>query len=309
MSGLGARFKQLLIERGLAPDERHRVQHAPADLNSAGIDDWGLDPVTLQAALGACRWLYRDYFRVETNGIDRIPEGRVLLIANHGGQLPFDGVLLGMSLLLDAKPARIPRGMVERWFPSLPFISTLFMRCGQMVGDIHNCRDLLDREQAVVVFPEGTRGSGKPFQKRYQLERFGTGFVRLALETRTPIVPVGIIGCEETYPAFMHLKGLARFLKVPYVPITPLFPALGLAGMLPLPAKVTIRFGQPIRFEGDPDAPDSVIDEMVEEVKTALSSEIREGLRLRGGKVFTGSACDRESPEGSSDRLGVGSGR
>jgi len=297
VSELTERLKQLLIERGLSPDERHRVQHAPAQLNSAGIDDWGLDPVTLQAALAACRWFYRDYFRVETNGIERVPEGRVLLIANHGGQLPFDGVLLGMSLLLDANPARIPRGMVERWFPSIPFISTLFMRCGQMVGDIHNCRDLLERDQSVVVFPEGTRGSGKPWSKRYQLQRFGTGFVRLALETNTPIVPVGIIGCEEMYPAIFHLKGLARFLKVPYVPVTPLFPAFGLAGALPLPAKVTLRFGEPIRFKGDADAPDSVIDEMVEQVKTALSAEIREGLRLRGKNPFTGSAKDRKDDD------------
>lgn len=303
MSGVSDRLKQFLIERGLAPDERHRVQHAPAELNSAGIDDWGLDPMTLQAALGACRWLYRDYFRVETNGIDRLPEGRVLVIANHGGQLPFDGVLLGMSLLLDARPSRIPRGMVERWFPSIPFVSTLFMRCGQMVGDIHNCRDLLERDQSVVVFPEGTRGSGKPWSKRYQLQRFGTGFVRLALETGTPIVPVGIIGCEEMYPALFHLKRLARFLKVPYVPVTPFFPALGAAGALPLPAKVTLRFGHPIRFEGDPDAPDSVIDEMVGQVKTALNAEIQEGLRLRGKNIFSGSARDRDESS-AADRLG-----
>jgi 1-acyl-sn-glycerol-3-phosphate acyltransferase len=155
----------------------------------------------------------------------------------------------------------------------------------------------------VVVFPEGTRGSGKPFQKRYQLERFGTGFIRLALETRTPIVPVGIIGCEEMYPAFLHLKKLARWMGVPYVPITPFFPALGALGALPLPTKVTIRFGQPLRFEGDPDAPDSIIEEMVDEVKTALAAEIREGLRLRDGNVFTGSARDQDSGDDSA-RLG-----
>jgi 1-acyl-sn-glycerol-3-phosphate acyltransferase len=280
-------LKQKLIEKGLTNEERRRIENAPIHLNSAGMDDWGLDPQTLQAGLAAFRWIYRDYFRVETVGIENVPQGRVLLIANHGGQLPWDGILIGMSMLLDAKPARVARGMLERWFPSLPFLSTFFVRVGQMVGDQNNCRDLLLKDQCVLVFPEGVRGSGKVFHKRYQLQRFGTGFVRLALETKTPIVPVAVIGSEEMYPAIFHLQKLAKWMRVPYVPVTPLFPLLGPVGALPLPAKVTLRYGKPILLEGDPDAPESVIQGMVDQVKTALKGEIQEGLKRRGNRVFT----------------------
>jgi 1-acyl-sn-glycerol-3-phosphate acyltransferase len=279
-------LKNELIERGLTPEQRDRLKATSVRLNSAGMDDWGLDPETAMATAGAVQWAYRDYFRVEASGLENVPTGRVLLIANHGGQLPIDGFVIGMAMALDANPPRMVRGMVERWFPSLPFISTLLMRCGQMVGDINNCKDLLLDEQCVLVFPEGVRGSGKPYRKRYQLQRFGTGFLRLALETQTPIVPVAVIGAEETYPAIGNLKSLAKLLRAPYFPVTPLFPLFGPLGAVPLPAKIYVRFGKPLRFEGDPDAPDAVVQEMVDEVRSALMTEIQEGLRRRAGRVF-----------------------
>ncbi|HTL11331.1 MAG TPA: 1-acyl-sn-glycerol-3-phosphate acyltransferase, partial [Bdellovibrionota bacterium] len=181
-------------------------------------------------------------------------------------------------------------GMIERWAPSLPFINTLFTRIGQVVGDPQNARDLLNNDEAVMVFPEGTRGSGKLFPKRYQLQRFGTGFVRLALETKTPIVPAAVIGCEEMYPGIYNIKPLAKLFGMPYAPVTPFFPLLGPLGAIPLPTKVTIRFGEPIRFEGDPDAPDPEIQRMVNHVKDALKAEIDLGLRLRGSAIFSKAA-------------------
>ena len=285
-----SRWKQRLIKSRLTPEILKRIDSAPMQLNSAGFDDWGLDPETVKVALAAIRWLYTDYFRVETVGIENVPEGRVLLIANHGGQVPIDGLLISMSMLLDANPARIVRGMVERWVPALPFISTLFMRCGQMVGDHRNCRELLEKDQAVMVFPEGTRGSGKTIYHRYQLQRFGTGFIRLALETKTPIIPVAVVGCEEIYPSIADLKPLARLLKIPYVPITPFFPLLGPLGAIPLPTKVTLRFGKPIRFDADPDSSDAEVEKMVDQVKDALKAEINKGLKKRRERLFTGSA-------------------
>lgn len=279
-------IKRLLIEKGLTEDESRRVDRAVPRLNSAGFDEWGLDPDTVKATLAASQWLYHDYFRVETAGIERIPQGRVLLIANHGGQIAFDGFIIGAAVLLESEPPRVVRGMVERWFPRIPFISTLFMRCGQMVGDERNCRDLLEDDQCVLVFPEGVRGSGKLYSERYRLQRFGTGFVRLALETKTPIVPVAVIGCEETYPAVHNLKAAAALLGAPYFPITPFFPLLGPLGALPLPTKVTIRFGEPLRFEEDADAPDAVIDRLVDEVRSRLEAEIRTGLEKRGANIF-----------------------
>lgn len=285
-----ANWKKVLIDFGLTESEKKRLDQLQIHLNSAGFDDWGLDPDTLKAALAACRWIYTDYFRVETVGLENIPKGRVLMISNHGGQLPVDGLLIGMSMLLESEPARLVRGMMERWIPSLPFVSTFFTRCGQMVGDSRNCRELLDRDEAVLVFPEGVRGSGKTFFHRYQLQRFGTGFVRLALESKAPIVPVAVIGCEEAYPSVFNFKALAKLIRAPYIPVTPLFPFLGPIGALPLPTKVTIRYGSPLLFEGDPDAPEAEVEAMVDQVKAAIQMEIDQGLAKRGDHIFTGAA-------------------
>jgi 1-acyl-sn-glycerol-3-phosphate acyltransferase len=283
---LASRLKQFLLKKGVDPELEDRIERAVVQVNSAGFDEWGLDPQALKATISLTEWIYRKYFRVRTVGIERIPEGRVLLVGNHGGQIPIDGALVTMSTLLDGNPPRITRGMVERWFPSLPFVSTLFTRCGGMVGDHRNCRLLLEREECVLVFPEGVKGSGKRIQERYQLQRFGTGFVRLALEAKAPIVPVAVIGCEETYPSIFKLEKLAKFIGAPYLPITPFFPLLGPLGILPLPTQVTLRYGEPIHLDADPEAPDSEIHALVERVRTALEAEIQAGLEERGGKVF-----------------------
>lgn len=274
-------IKNWLIEQTLTKEESHRIDRAVTHVNSAGFDPWGLNPETLKATYGILKFLYRDYFRVETHGIGNVPEGRVMLVANHGGQIPVDGLLIGLSLLMEAEPPRIARGMVERWVPTVPFISTLFNRVGQVVGDVKNCEDLLEHDQCVLVFPEGVRGSGKTIFEAYELQRFGTGFVRMALKTHATIVPVAVIGCEEIYPSISNLKWLAKLVGAPYVP-------LPLSGLVPLPTKVTIRFGEPLKFEGAANAPESEVDLMVAQVRDRLKEEIRVGLELRGDKIFTG---------------------
>jgi len=151
-----------------------------------------------------------------------------------------------------------------------------------------NCRELLEHDQSVLVFPEGVRGSGKLFKDRYQLQRFGTGFMRLALETGAPVIPVAIIGTEETYPSVYNFEALAKAIGAPYFPVTPFFPLLGPLGLLPLPSKVTVRFGKPLYFEGGPDEDEEKIRERVQRVKEALQAEIQEGLKARGEHIFTG---------------------
>lgn len=283
-------IKDRLSGEPLSEDERRRLEQSFTNLSSAGFDNWGVSPETLCEILTLFRRLYRDYFRVETLGIEKIPEGRVLLIANHGGQLPIDGLLVNMAVMLEGKPPRMCRAMVERWAPSVPFLGTFMNRCGQVVGNYRNCRELLEKDECVLVFPEGVRGSGKSIFERYQLQQFGTGFIRLALETNTPIVPVAVVGSEEIYPSFGNAKPLAKLFKAPYVPMTPLFPWLGFLGLFPMPCKVTLRFGDPMRFTGDPDRPEAEVQEMADQVKAAIGDELREGLRKRGGKIFTGSA-------------------
>ncbi len=267
-------LKKKIADWALSDDEKARIAKMELKLNSAGFDDFGFQPETAKTTIALFRFFYRNYFRVKAYGTEKIPAGQVLLVANHGGQIPIDGMLVSMALLLDGNPQRLVRSMVERWVPAIPFVSTLFAQCGQLVGDEKNCRSLLERDECVLVFPEGVRGSGKLYKDRYQLQRMGTGFVRLALEAKTPIVPVGVVGCEEIYPSFGNLKGLASLLGAPYFPVTPL-------GPIPVPAQVSLWFGDPIYFKEDPDVPDSVAESLVERVREALNERIQHGLKMR----------------------------
>lgn len=285
-NGLNA-YARWITSSSLKPNELQKLEDSFPELNSAGFDPWGFQPKTALAALATARPIYDKYFRVQTTGLEKVPEGRVLLIANHSGQLPLDGLLISIAMALYAPKPRLVRGMVERWFPSLPFVSTLFVRAGQMVGDPANCRKLLETEQAVMVFPEGVRGSGKTIWQRYKLQRFGTGFIRLALETNTPIVPIAVVGAEETYPSVYNFKALAKLTGAPYIPITPTLPALGPLGLLPLPTKIRLLFGDPLKFSGDADAPDAEIEEKVNMVTTQISLLIDQGLKQRGYNYFT----------------------
>src|SRR3954464_3679345 len=166
-------------------------------------------------------WLYRNYFRVQTHGIGHVPTGRAMLVSNHSGQLPLDAAMIALSLLVEAEPPRLARAMVEKWAPTLPFVAPFFARIGQVVGTPENCRRLLAAGETIMVFPEGVRGLNKTFDKKYQLQEFGTGFMRLALETGTPIVPVGVVGAEEQAPAFFDFRAGAQLLGLPRRPTPP----------------------------------------------------------------------------------------
>jgi hypothetical protein len=185
----------------LASELRDALEKAPLNLNEFGYDPYGLHPDSAQQTMLPAALLYRYYFRVDTFDIENLPEGRVLLIANHAGQFAYDGMMLTVAMLLEANPPRIARGMGEYFLFRLPWVGSTAARMGQMVGTPANCTHMLDNEQCVMVFPEGARGANKPFHKRYQLQRFGQGFMRLALSTETPIVPVGIVGSGSSSPA------------------------------------------------------------------------------------------------------------
>lgn len=252
-------------------------------LGELGVDPFGFDPETVKYAAVPLEWLYRHYFRVLTYGIENVPDGRALLVSNHSGQLPFDGMMIGASLVFDRDPPRVVRSMVEKFVPRLPFVSVFFARVGQVVGTPDNCRRLLERGEAILVFPEGARGISKTFDRRYQLERFGLGFMRLALETKTPIVPIGVVGAEEQAPAFYNVKTLAKLLHTPSFPLTPTFPLLGPIGLAPLPTRYRIYFGQPMQFDGDGDEEDAFIQERVDDVRGAIDTLLQRGLKERSG--------------------------
>ena len=257
------------------PDIAYAIQRL-SDIEAVhGYDPFGFRPDVLRSIMPSVHFLYRRWFRVEVTDIDRIPDGRVLLIANHSGQLPFDGMMIGCALLLEVDPPRMVRSMVERFVPTVPFVSVLFARLGQVVGTRANARALLHRDNAVLVFPEGARGISKTFGKRYQLEEFGLGFMRLALQTDTPIVPIGVVGAEEQLPSFYNARTLARAIGAPALPIVPT--------PLPLPVKYRIYFGEPMRFVGDPNDEDRIVRSKVDEVTSAIDDLIARGLRERRG--------------------------
>jgi 1-acyl-sn-glycerol-3-phosphate acyltransferase len=223
--------------------------------------------------------LHRKYFRTEVHGIHHVPQGRVLLVANHSGQVPLDGALIGAAMFMDAEPPRIVRAMVEKWAVSLPFVSLFFTRVGQVVGVPENATRLLAQGEALLVFPEGARGISKTFDRRYKLTEFGLGVMRLAIETGTPIVPVAVVGAEEQYISIANVQSLANLLRMPAFPIIPQLLLPG--GQLPLPTKVRLWFGEPMHFSGDPDDDDAVIDEKVWLVKQTIQSMLNRGLKER----------------------------
>ncbi len=260
---------------------RKRLETLQANLNEYGVDPFGFDPQMVKYAAPFVHFFYRHYFRVETHDIERVPPGRLLLIGNHSGQIPVDAAMIISAMLMDAVPPRMVRSMVETWVPSLPVLSYLFPRWGQIVGTRENCRRLLEMEEAILAFPEGVRGINKPFSKRYQLQEFGLGFMRLALMTGAPIVPVAVIGAEEQTINLYNAKSMGKYLGMPGMPITPSMPLLGPLAMLPLPTKYRIYFGRPLRFSGDPDDEDSVVQKMVNRVRGAVSRMLHDGLKAR----------------------------
>lgn len=269
------------VDRWLGDETRRRFEQIAWHETAAGVDPFGFDPKVARYGVLVAQALYRDWFRVEVHGMDNVPDGRVLLISNHSGQVPLDGMAIACSLLLDRDPPRFVRSMVERWSATLPFVSVLFPRLGQIVGVPENCARLLGEEEAILVFPEGSRGISKPFSERYRLTEFGTGFMRLALQTHTPIVPVAVIGAEEQYVSLADLRPLARLFGMPAFPVLPQLLLPG--GFLPLPTKYHIYFGEPMSFTGDPDDDDAGVEERALDVKRTIQSMLNRGLKERRG--------------------------
>lgn len=247
------------------------VDAAAKPVGTLDYDPWGFNYDAAKLAYASFKPVYEKYFRCEAHGLEHIPaEGRCLIIGNHSGQLPIDAMLVGYALAMNPHAPRISRAMIERFFPSVPFVGNAINSVGGVVGEPANCSKMLDSEEAIMVFPEGIRGASKVYRKRYQLQRFGNGFMHLSIEHRAPIIPVGIVGCEETIPALGHVKWLAKATGLPYVPVT--FPFI-------LPAKVILNFGEPMYFE--PADSEEEITANVEAVKDVINALIAKGLNER----------------------------
>jgi 1-acyl-sn-glycerol-3-phosphate acyltransferase len=269
------------------PELWDRIRNMDAGQNEYGFDPFGFQPEFLKYVGGPASFIFNDYFRTDVFDIENIPnDGAVMLISNHSGQVAIDGFLIGCACLFRKDPPRMVRSMVEHWVPTLPFVSTLFSRAGQVVGTRENARILLGRGGCLSAFPEGVGGIAKTYDQAYQLQRFGNGFMRLALETNTPIVPIGVVGGEEQIPSVWNVEALANLFGAPAFPVTPAMLLLGPAGALPLPVKYRIYFGEPMQFEGKSDDEDKVIASKVDQVKAEIERLIERGLDEREGVFF-----------------------
>lgn len=220
------------------------------------VDDFGFDPeLTDKVLLSLVRPLYSSWFRVETSGLENVPdETGALVVANHSGVIAMDAVMTQVALHDEHPAHRHLRMLGANLVFQTPFVGELARKAGHTLACHPDAERLLSAGELVGVWPEGFKGVGKPFSQRYKLQRFGRGgFVSAALRTKSPIIPTAIVGAEEIYPMIGNAGTLARILGLPFFPITPTFPWLGPLGMVPLPSKWLIHFGEPIRTDGFPE--------------------------------------------------------
>ncbi|TMG67200.1 MAG: acyltransferase family protein [Chloroflexi bacterium] len=249
-------------------------------------DGFGVDPVFTERVTNVALWFYRKYWRVETEGVNNVPaRGRALLVANHAGIVPYDGAMIRTAIIAEHRHPRHARMLVVDWAFAMPFTNMLLVKTGNVLAHPLNATALLERDELVGVFPEGVRGAAKLYRNRYRIRRLGRGgFVQVALRTGAPIVPVAVVGSEEVHPVLFDMQPLARLLGLPALPITPTFPWLGLGGLVPLPSKWFIAFGEPIEVaQHGPEAADDarLVLELSERVREWIQSTVNRLLARR----------------------------
>ena len=268
---------------------------------SEEVDDFGFDPTYDAKLKPVLDFLYTKYFRVETIGIESVPKvGRCVLVANHSGTLPLDGVMLKAAVKREqaganasdgaASCGRDVRWLTEDFIYHMPFLGGAMNRLGAVRACQENAERLLAKESLVAVFPEGVKGIGKLFADRYRLQRFGRGgFIKLCLRTGTPIIPVAVVGAEETNPLLFKIEHLSKALGIPYVPVTPTFPLLGPLGLLPAPTKWRIQFGEPLDLSAHgPEAADDeiLVGKLAERVRAAIQTMLDRSVGSRKSVFF-----------------------
>ena len=251
-------------------------------------DEWGFDEEFAEAAYPLFELLYDRWWRVEATGVEHVPShGRAMLVSNHAGSLfPFDASMITGAIMKEHPLPRWPRFMVLDWAFELPFASGFMRKVGGVPASPYNAARILESDELMMVFPEGAKGTGKRFSERYRLQRFGRGgFIEIALRTRSPIVPIAVVGSEEIYPMVADSSLLAKAIGAPFLPITPTFPWLGPLGLVPLPSKWRIEFCEPLDISPyPPEAADDrrVVFDLSEQVRETIQEKLYENLVKRG---------------------------
>lgn len=261
-------------------DVRARVDALELDFNELGIDRYGVSKRHLVVFFSALLALYRYYFRVKVFGIEHVPsKGRAVLVGNHSGGVAIDGAMVVTSTLMEMDPPRLAQGMAEKFLNRMPISSLWTARLGHFTGLPENAQRLLDDDRLLMVFPEGARGTAKLYSERYSLVEFGTGFVRLAMKTKSPVIPFAVLGGGAAFPTIFNSKTLGRLIGAPYVPFTAyLLP-------IPLPAPMEVHYGPPMMFEGTGDEEDAVVAAHVERVKETVAAMIASARTERRGRL------------------------
>jgi 1-acyl-sn-glycerol-3-phosphate acyltransferase len=280
-----------IAERLGGPDAHARTtgRLRTGDVDVHDVDDFGLDRAYEARMRGLVDGLYDRWFRVMVRGAENVPHrGPALVVANHGGVLPWDGLMLRTAIareLAPQAPGRELRWLVEDSLFHAPFIGATANRLGAIRACPENAERLLGDGNLIAVFPEGDKGISKPFARRYELQRFGRGgYVKLALRMRSPIVPTAIIGAEEAHPMMFSTQRIAKLFGLNYLPFTATFPWLGPLGLLPLPSRWVILFGEPIDVSSEPAsaAEDEVLVSRInDEVRESVQGLLRKALSLR----------------------------
>jgi 1-acyl-sn-glycerol-3-phosphate acyltransferase len=265
---------------------RHAELAAQRRHGETSVDDFGFDREWTETLVPLSAWVYRNWWRVRAIGVENVPAtGRALLVSNHAGVVPYDGAMIRTALLLEHSRPRHARALVLNGLFSMPGASWLMRRTGNTLAHDADALLLLERDELVLVFPEGVKGTGKAYADRYRLRRFGRGgFVQVALQTGSPIVPISIVGSEEIHPNLAEIPGMARLLGLPYMPVTPTFPWLGPAGLVPLPSSWIIEFHEPIAVAAqsadDAAEPGRVLD-ISDQVRDVIQAGVYRNLQRR----------------------------
>ncbi|MBT3584553.1 MAG: acyltransferase family protein [Halobacteriovoraceae bacterium] len=240
-----------------------------------GEDPWGLNVKKARKSLEVIWPLYHNYFKVRVFGKENVQDQPYMVVPNHTGQIAIDGMLVSTAFALDVQPPRILRGMVERFFTTLPFIGMWAAEGGAVLGDRQNCHQLLKRGQSILAFPEGVRGVAKSTSDFYQTQSFTKGFFRLSAEAGVDVLPVAVVGAEEFYPYVYQAKTLANFFNLPALPLS--------LNYLPLPSPVDIYIGKPYKIASGigADSPDDIINREVKNIESIIQEMINEGLANR----------------------------
>jgi 1-acyl-sn-glycerol-3-phosphate acyltransferase len=257
----------------VARDVLERVKRLELGWSRHGVDPFGATQEEVARMFTGLGFFYHHYFRVASVGLDHLPgRGRAMLVGNHSGGWALDALMVLCSVFFEKDPPRLAQGMAEKFLIKLPFVSRSSQASGQLTGLPEHAVRLLEDGRLLMVFPEGARGTAKLYHERHTLVRFGTGFVRLAMQTRTPIIPFGFVGGGEAVPTVLNLYKVGRMMGVPYIPVTPY--------LLPIPRPVALRveYGEPMTFEGTGNEDDEVIAAHVEKVTDRISALIDRGV-------------------------------